>query len=151
MQNFSSYSAQDTIDLGVRVGARLRAGDVLLLAGDLGAGKTQFSQGVGRALGVQENVISPTFNILLVHEGSDLTLNHWDLYRLDDAEDLVDLDYYALVASDAVSLVEWGDKFDDTYLDADVELTFTRLSDQERRIEAKSLSERGEELIGSLV
>jgi tRNA threonylcarbamoyladenosine biosynthesis protein TsaE len=120
---------------------------VLLLTGDLGAGKTQFSRGAGRALGVKEQVISPTFNILLVHEGAELTLNHWDLYRLDDPDDLIDIDYFANVESEAVSLVEWGDKFEDAYLDADVEVRFKRVSENERLIEMVPHSVRGEELL----
>ena len=147
MRSFSSHSPQETIALGAHVGDFLSAGDVLLLTGDLGAGKTQFSQGVGRALGVENSIISPTFNILLVHEGREITLNHWDLYRLDGEDDLFDIDYFALVESEAVSLVEWGDKFSDTYIDGDVEVVFTRTSDSERAIEMRPLSERGAELI----
>ena len=143
-------SAAETIELGTQIGALLCAGDVVLLTGDLGAGKTQLAQGVGRALGVQENVISPTFNILLVHEGADLKLNHWDLYRFEDPDDLIDVDYFAQVESDAVTLVEWGDKFEDTYLVADLEMRFVRLGDQERRIDLTSLSTRGKELLGEI-
>jgi len=147
LRSFNTHSAQETRNLGEQVGACIHAGDVLLLTGDLGAGKTQFAQGFACALGIKDQVISPTFNILLVHEGRDITLNHWDLYRLDHADELIDLDYFALVESDAVSLVEWGDKFDDTYLDADVELRFIRDGECERTIEAKAFSNRGSELL----
>jgi tRNA threonylcarbamoyladenosine biosynthesis protein TsaE len=147
LPSFRTYSAEETIELAARIGTHLCAGDVLLLTGDLGAGKTQFSRGVGKALGVTESIISPTFNILLVHDGAELTLHHWDLYRLDDPDDLVDIDYFANVESDAVSLVEWGDKFEDTLLDADVEVQFSRVSEHERLIEMAPLSARGEELV----
>jgi len=151
---FDTHSAQETHQLGCRIGTCLKPGDVLLLTGDLGAGKTQFSQGVGVALGVEESILSPTFNILLVHhgmrDGQPITLDHWDLYRLDDADELFDVDYFAHVASEAISLVEWGDKFTDTLIDAALELVFTRTSEQERYIEAKPHSPRGAELIEQL-
>jgi tRNA threonylcarbamoyladenosine biosynthesis protein TsaE len=95
----------------------LRAGDVVLLSGDLGAGKTQFVQGVARALGVAEGeVTSPTFNILLSYEGtatggSPITLNHFDLYRLEKAEQLVDIDFAGVLESGGVCFIEWADKF----------------------------------------
>ena len=124
----------------------LRSGDVLLLTGDLGAGKTQFVRGAACAMGVDENVISPTFNILLVHEGKDATLLHWDLYRLQHSDELIDIDYFTLVESEAISLVEWGDKFEDTYLDADGEVVFTYEGESERILAFKPLSPRGVEL-----
>jgi len=146
LPSFKSHTVDDTIAFGTTLGALLGPGDVLLLSGDLGAGKTQFAKGVGTALGVEEDIISPTFNILLVHLGTTLTLNHWDLYRLGRAEDLDDIDYFAQVASDAVSLVEWGDRFADTALDADLDLRFRYLGEHERDIEVTPLSARGEVL-----
>ena len=79
----------------------LVAGDVVLLSGDLGAGKTQLTKGVAEGLGVAEPVTSPTFNILLVHQGR-LPLYHFDLYRLERADELEDLDYYATLEADGV-------------------------------------------------
>ena len=143
-------SADQTSTFGTRCAPLLRGGDVVLLTGDLGAGKTQFAQGVARGLEVEEPVISPTFNILLVHRGSDVELDHWDLYRLERHEELVDIDYFAQVAGDAISLVEWGDKFADTLIDADLDLCFTRIDDQTRSIEVRAHSQRGEELIAML-
>lgn len=148
--SFVSHSAQETNDLGAYCAGFLQDGDVVLLTGDLGAGKTQFTQGVGHALDVSENIISPTFNILLIHEGKKHTLHHWDLYRIEHADELIDLDYFALISTDAISLVEWGDRFDDTSLDADLAIEFIWLSDQMRRIEIQALSMRGAHIIGAL-
>jgi len=86
------------------------AGDVIALTGDLGAGKTQFTKGLALGLGVAEPVTSPTFNILLVHEGR-IPLYHFDLYRLTNAAELEDLDYWGTLEADGVSVVEWGDRF----------------------------------------
>lgn len=94
-------------------------GDVLLLAGDLGAGKTTFAQGFGRALGITERITSPTFTIVRQYpvDGAEplpgaeavRTLLHADVYRLDDLQEIVDLGLGELVEDGAVALVEWGD------------------------------------------
>lgn len=92
------------------IAALARAGDVIVLAGEMGAGKTAFAQGFGRALGVSEPITSPTFT--LVHSyptASKLTLHHADLYRLDRAHDVDDLAIPELAAYDGIVLVEWGD------------------------------------------
>jgi tRNA threonylcarbamoyladenosine biosynthesis protein TsaE len=87
-----------------------RAGDVIVLAGEMGAGKTAFAQGFGRALGVTEPITSPTFT--LVHSyplPSRLTLHHADLYRLDRTDDVEDLALHELAAFKGIVLIEWGD------------------------------------------
>jgi tRNA threonylcarbamoyladenosine biosynthesis protein TsaE len=87
-----------------------RAGDVIVLAGEMGAGKTAFAQGFGRALGITEPVTSPTFT--LVHSypcPGKLTLHHADLYRLDSSTDVDDLALHELAAFGGIVLVEWGD------------------------------------------
>ncbi len=87
-----------------------RPGDVIVLAGEMGAGKTAFAQGFGRALGVTEPITSPTFT--LVHSypcAGKLTLHHADLYRLDSSSDVDDLALHELAADNGIVLVEWGD------------------------------------------
>lgn len=103
-------SADETARAGEMLAALLEPGDVLALAGDLGAGKTCLVQGIARGLGVDEPVTSPTFNLLLVHPGR-LTLYHFDLYRLDDVLELDDIGFYETLEADGVSAIEWGDRF----------------------------------------
>jgi tRNA threonylcarbamoyladenosine biosynthesis protein TsaE len=103
-------SAAQTAELGVGLAGCLEPGDVIVLAGDLGAGKTTLTQGVARGLGVDGPVVSPTFNLLVVHPGR-LTLNHLDLYRLTREEELEDIDFHGTLESGGVSLIEWGDRF----------------------------------------
>jgi len=101
-------STDETLELAGTVGELLRAGDVVSLVGDLGAGKTVFARGVAHALGVTEPVVSPSFTIVREYAGR-LPLVHVDVYRIDSIQELHDLGFEELVRDDAVTLVEWGD------------------------------------------
>jgi len=105
-----SASPSATFDAGVLLGRLAQRGDVIALTGGLGAGKTALTQGIASGLGTVGHVPSPTFNILLVHRAL-LTLNHFDLYRLDTADQLEDIDFYATLESGGVSVIEWADRF----------------------------------------
>ena len=102
-----THSADDTRELAGQLAGVARRGDLVLLAGDLGAGKTTFTQGFGRALGVEERIVSPTFNLVRTYDGR-LPLVHADVYRLDHLQEIVDLGLPEML-DDAVTLVEWGD------------------------------------------
>ncbi len=101
-------SAEDTRELGAALSALARPGDVVLLSGDLGAGKTTLVQGFARGLGVQEPVVSPTFILVRTYRGR-LCLIHADAYRMDDLDEVPDLDLPELLDDGGVALVEWGD------------------------------------------
>lgn len=108
-------SPEQTRKLAARLAAIVKPGDMVLLAGDLGAGKTTFAQGFGSGLGVVEHLTSPTFTLMRPYrcEGGGhsgvTTLVHADLYRLDNLAEVVDLGLGELVDDGAVALVEWGD------------------------------------------
>jgi tRNA threonylcarbamoyladenosine biosynthesis protein TsaE len=95
-------------DLGERIAGALRAGDLVVLSGQLGAGKTTLAQGIGRGLGVTGAVLSPTFVIARVHHGGRLPLVHVDAYRLSSIDEVDDLDLDASL-DESVTLVEWGE------------------------------------------
>ena len=101
-------SAEDTRELGAALSTVARAGDVVLLSGDLGAGKTTLVQGFARGLGVTEPVVSPTFILVRTYHGR-LTLVHADAYRMDNLREVTDLDLPELLDDGGVALVEWGD------------------------------------------
>jgi len=130
---------------GEVLGRLVEPGDVIVLSGDLGAGKTQLTKGLAAGLGVQERVTSPTFNMLLVHQGR-IPLYHFDLYRLDDAYQLEDLDYWGVLEADGVSAVEWGDRFEAAVPDECVVVRLHITADDERTLDVGSRGSRGEAL-----
>lgn len=104
-----SHSLAQTQRLGARLGELLHGGELLLLDGDLGTGKTSLTQGIAEGLGVREVVSSPTFTLLKEYEGR-LPLYHFDLYRLDDASEILDLGFEEYFESGGVCVVEWANK-----------------------------------------
>jgi len=121
----------DTHDFGRRLGALLRAGDLIVLAGPLGAGKTALVQGIGAGMGVSGRIASPTFVIARVHPGAP-PLVHVDAYRLGSLEEVDDLDL-DVSADEAVTVVEWGTGVAEQLSDARLDVVLTRLPDSEVR------------------
>lgn len=119
-------SPEDTQRLAANLAELARPGDLLLLVGDLGAGKTTFTQGFAAALGIRDPVTSPTFTLAREYHGR-LLLHHLDVFRLDQMAEVLDLGLPELLDSDGVTLIEWGDAIRQAlpsdYLE--VALTFT--------------------------
>jgi tRNA threonylcarbamoyladenosine biosynthesis protein TsaE len=136
--NFSpvvSSSEAETSATGERLGRALTAGDVVLLFGELGAGKTAFVRGLARGLGVPaEEVSSPTFTLVQEYRGRDLTLYHVDLYRLEPAE-VADLGLDELAGAGVVA-IEWADRWRD-HPDAAIEVRLADAGEDRRRIEIR--------------
>ncbi|MGQ0521494.1 MAG: tRNA (adenosine(37)-N6)-threonylcarbamoyltransferase complex ATPase subunit type 1 TsaE [Actinomycetota bacterium] len=108
MISVSTKSGEDTRELGAALAGVARPGDLILLSGDLGAGKTTLAQGFGRGLGITEPIVSPTFVLARQYAGR-LPLVHADAYRMDSLLEVADLDLPDLLDGGAVALVEWGD------------------------------------------
>ena len=124
---FVSSSTAETIALGEKCGEFLAAGDVLVLTGDLGAGKTQFTKGIARGMGITADVTSPTFTIEMVYEGGMMPLYHFDLYRLNDSSQLDDIGLFDAMESDGPTVIEWGEQFADDIGDDRVDVFISRL------------------------
>ncbi|SLL37288.1 ATPase, YjeE family [Mycobacteroides abscessus subsp. abscessus] len=112
MDNFEwkADNAEETIDFAERIGLLLEAGDVITLEGDLGAGKTTFTKGIAKGLGVTKTVNSPTFTIIKEYKGN-LPLYHMDVYRLKDSEEDLGFDEY--FEGDGITVVEWAHLIED--------------------------------------
>lgn len=152
-----SVSTEQTRKIGERLGRLLEAGDVLVLTGDLGAGKTQLTKGIARAMGVEGEVTSPTFALEAVHEGAQMPLYHFDLYRLHDADELGDAGLWDVLGGDGPCVIEWGEQFADEIGDERLDVFVTRLEEQaapgeepERSVRLVAHDARGEQVIDAL-
>lgn len=115
---FVTNSPEETEELGERLGRALSPGDVVAFTGDLGAGKTAFTRGIARGLGIGDRVTSPTFAIVNEYEGGRLPLFHFDMYRLTSSDELFDIGWEDYLARGGVCAVEWSENVEDALRDA---------------------------------
>ena len=104
-----SFCAKDTYELGEKIGQMAKPGMVISLTGDLGVGKTVFTQGLAKGLGIEEPVNSPTFTLVQVYEEGRLPLYHFDVYRIGDIEEMDEIGYEDYFYGEGVCLIEWAD------------------------------------------
>ncbi len=108
MTKIETFSAEETFALGEKIGREAQPGQVYTLLGDLGVGKTVFTQGVAKGLGITEAICSPTFTILQVYEEGRLPFYHFDVYRIGDVEEMDEIGYEDYFYGDGVCFVEWA-------------------------------------------
>ena len=108
-----SHSPEDTEDIGARLAEQLEPGAVVAFTGDLGAGKTAFTRGLARGLGIPDRITSPTFTIVNEYEGGRLPLFHFDIYRLGSADELFDIGWEDYLRRGGVCAVEWSENIAD--------------------------------------
>ena len=105
---FKINSVEDTTQLGINLGKLLKSGDIVCLTGDLGTGKTHITKGIAKGLGIEDNITSPTFTIVNEYETGRLKLNHFDVYRVSDPDEIYAIGFDDYIFSDAVSVIEWA-------------------------------------------
>lgn len=108
-QIIEAYSAQETYEFGKKVGENARLGQVYALIGDLGVGKTVFTQGMAAGLGITEPVNSPTFTIMQIYEEGRIPFYHFDVYRIGDIGEMEEIGYEEYFYGDGICLIEWAD------------------------------------------
>ena len=143
-----TQNKEETKELGRFLAPLFSRGDVCLLKGDLGAGKTTFTGGVAEGLHITEKVISPTFNIMKCYFHGDLPLYHIDAYRLEEQNIELGLDEY--IEGDGVCLIEWPMYIEGLLPDEYLEITLTNEGGDHRRIVFSSNSEHFDEIVSSL-
>ncbi len=136
MKTFHTHSAEETTDLGRQLAAELKPGSIVLLRGDLGAGKTTLVKGIAEGFNAAEAeaVTSPTFTLIHEYRGPEVTLYHIDLYRIDTQRELDTLALDDLMEPNTVLLIEWGEKFARFAKERDVEIAIELLGGDERLI-----------------
>jgi tRNA threonylcarbamoyladenosine biosynthesis protein TsaE len=135
-REFTTKSPEETIALGRELASLLTPPKLVVLRGDLGAGKTTLIKGIAEGFNAasQEHVTSPTFTLIHEYSGPSATLYHIDLYRADTQRELETLGLDDLMSEHSVLLIEWGEKFEIFQKERDVEIALERIGDSERRI-----------------
>lgn len=130
---FTTHSPAETEAVGAALAAHLTPGAVIAYRGDLGAGKTAFTRGLARGLGIQDPVTSPTYTIVNEYLSGKMPLFHFDMYRLNTADDLFDIGWDDYLERGGVCAVEWSENVEDA-LEDPITVTIEKLSDNDRRI-----------------
>lgn len=136
MKTFHTHSAEETTELGRQLAAELKPGSIVLLCGELGAGKTTLVKGIAEGLKAAEAeaVTSPTFTLIHEYRGSEITLYHIDLYRIDTQRELDTLALDDLMEPNTILLIEWGEKFERFAKERDFEIAIEHKGGDERVI-----------------
>ena len=130
---FETHSPEETIALGEKIGSLLKGGDVVCYQGGLGAGKTTITRGISIGLGLGDEVTSPTFSLVNEYHG-DLTLYHFDRYRIPSPEDLETTGFYDYMDSDSVLAVEWSENIESELPENAIRVNIERIDDSTRKI-----------------
>ena len=134
MLTFKTHSADETIELGRKIGAKLKKGDVIAMQGTLAAGKTTITKGIAQALDIPDTITSPTFCLISEYAGK-MPLYHMEVYRLEGGEDFVNLGTDDMIYGDGVSIIEWSEKIMDELPSRTIILKITPQEDNSRLIE----------------
>ncbi|MCR5436476.1 MAG: tRNA (adenosine(37)-N6)-threonylcarbamoyltransferase complex ATPase subunit type 1 TsaE [Treponema sp.] len=131
---FTTKSAEETIELGRKIGSRLKKGDIIAMQGTLAAGKTTITKGIAQALDINETITSPTFCLISEYSGK-MPLYHMDVYRLEGTEDFINLGTDDMLYGDGVTVIEWSEKIMDELPENTIILRITPKDDGSRLIE----------------
>ncbi len=132
-----THSAEETIEFAKEIGSRLKKGDIVAYTGGLGAGKTTFTRGLAMGLGMDDNVTSPTFSLVNEYHSRDISLYHFDMYRIMGADDLETTGFYDYSTDDSVFAIEWSENISEELPDNAVIINIERIDDNTRRITVK--------------
>lgn len=137
MLTFTTKSAEETIALGIRIGNKLKKGDVIAMQGTLAAGKTTITKGIAQALNISDTITSPTFCLISEYYGK-MPLYHMDVYRLEGGEDFINLGTDDMIYGDGVSIIEWSEKIMEELPKKTIILRITPHDDGSRLIEIEN-------------
>jgi len=130
----TTHSPEETIDAAKKLGSMLHAGDVIAYKGGLGAGKTTFTRGLAIGLGLGDNVFSPTFALVNEYKGKNISLYHFDMYRISGEDDLESTGFYDYPFEDNIVAVEWSENIADFLPENTIYITISRIDDDTREI-----------------
>lgn len=146
---FISQSPEHTRNLGFVIGNYSNPGDVVLLSGDLGTGKTCLTQGIAEGMGVEGYVRSPTFVLVTIHQGS-MPLYHMDLYRMDSSAEVLELGIDEYLYGDGLSAVEWADKAIEVFPEPYLLIQLSHIDETSRTIKITPVGSRYDNMINEI-
>ena len=139
--NFITNTVEETIKLGISIGKRLNPGDIVCIDGDLGSGKTHLTKGIALGLGIDEHITSPTFNIVNEYEGR-LKFYHFDVYRVNDPDEIAAIGFDEYIFSDAASVIEWSDYISELIPEEHIQIRIANESETSRSISIQWFGKR---------
>lgn len=148
---FNSKSENDTLSFAKKFASKLNKKDVIVLSGDLGSGKTKFTEGILSFFGLENEISSPTFTIVNEYKKNNINIYHFDVYRLEDSSE-----FYAIGGDEyfenGICLIEWGELIQDALPNEYIKIDFSRndLNENERVLNIKSIGEKYDNIIESL-
>lgn len=151
MDKFVSKSENDTIEFANRIAGLLKNGDIIVLSGDLGSGKTKFTQGILKHFGLEDEISSPTFTIVNEYHKNDVNIYHFDVYRLADSDE-----FYAIggeeYLSNGICIIEWGEIIEDILPKDYIKISFTKDAENEnyRILDLKAFGPNSENILNNL-
>ena len=126
IQIIESFSPEETLELGRKMGREAQPGDVYTLIGDLGVGKTVFTQGIAEGLEIDESICSPTFTIVQVYEEGRMPFYHFDVYRIGDVEEMDEIGYEDYFYGEGLCLIEWANLIEEILPDTYTQVTIAK-------------------------
>ena len=148
---FTSHSSDETMEFASKLASKLHIGDVVVLSGELGAGKTKFTEGFLKYFGLDKEISSPTFNIVNEYKKDDINIYHFDVYRLEDSSE-----FYAIGGDEyfenGICLIEWGELIEDALPNEYIKIDFSRddSNENERILNIRSIGNKYDNIIDSL-
>lgn len=149
VRTIQSHSVDETLQIAKSLATHLQGGEVITLTGDLGAGKTSFTQGLAKGLGVQRYVNSPTFTLIKEYQGTSLALYHMDVYRLDDEFEELGFDEYFY--GSGVCVIEWPQMIQGQLPQDRIDITIVKKGDEAREFTLEPHGEKYEQLVNKVV
>ncbi len=134
LNSFITNSKEETIALAEKLASKLKNHDILFYIGGLGMGKTAFTQGLCNGLGIKAEITSPTFSIVNEYHGKPLSLFHFDMYRIENEDQLFNIGFDDYLDYDGILAIEWSENISDFFTDNNITVIFEKLDDTVRRI-----------------
>ena len=148
--NFTSHNSEETMNFASNLASKLNVGDVVVLSGELGAGKTKFTEGFLKYFGLDNEISSPTFSIVNEYKKDDLNIYHFDVYRLEDVDEFYAIGGEEYFAS-GICIIEWGEIIEDALPNDYIKIDFSRNLDDEnsRTLNIQSIGSKYDTLVDS--